>query len=49
MANGDNLGIDGFRLPDATSNCQITPSAFSIDIEKLQENLSKNQDYSTSR
>ena len=45
--NGDNLGIVGelvqsarrnFKLPDYTA-------AFSIDIEKLQENLSKNQDY----
>lgn len=45
--NGDNLGIVGelvqsvrrnFKLPDYTA-------AFSIDIEKLQENLSKNQYY----
>ena len=45
--NGDNLGIVGelvqparrnFKLPDYTA-------AFSIDIEKLQENLSKNQGY----
>ena len=45
--NGDNLGIVGelvqsvrrnFKLPDYTA-------AFSIDIEKLQENLSKNQVY----
>ena len=45
--NGDNLGIVGelvssarrnFKLPDCTA-------AFSINIEKLQENLSKNQDY----
>lgn len=45
--NGDNLGIVGelvqsvrrnFKLPDYTT-------AFSIDIEKLQENLSKNQYY----
>ena len=47
--NGDNLGIVGelvqsvrrnFKLPDYTA-------AFSIDIEKLQENLSKNQYYNS--
>ncbi len=31
------------HLLDVTSNCQITQRRFSIDIEKLQENLSKNQ------
>ena len=45
--NGDNLGVVGelvqsarrnFKLPDYTA-------AFSIDIEKLQENLIKNQGY----